>query len=208
MKYPSIFVIFLFSLQSFAQIHVKSTEKPITNDQEDKFGISGVFRLYPIVPVHFGNNVFAKAHKTNIGIGGNLAVLRYGDFRTGFSYELNYYEVSDVSKVGNFRTSNNQNFTGFVSYDYKINNKIILVPNVGYGTSYVKQKTSSKRFGNYSGTHFKLGLYTDYEVAKSLAAFIGLHYMYTKYSIDTNPQFENYLENIPQLQFTVGLKIY
>lgn len=208
MKKINTILLLLFCLQSIAQVAVKPSSKPVTNDADDKFGISGVFRLYPIFPIHFGNNVFAKAHETNTGIGGNLSFLKYDNLRTGIIYELNYYEVSDVSKVGNFRSSNQRNFTWFVSYDFKVDKKLLLIPNVGYGNSYVVQRTNSKRFGNYSGTHFRLGLYADYEVAKSLAAFIGLHFISTKYNIKTNPDFEDYLEKIPQMQFTAGLKIF
>ena len=195
-------------MQNFAQESTITTLNGPSTKTKNEFGIDGVWRLYPTFSKHFGNNAFAKAHDDGGGLGTSLALLKYGNFRAGLAYELTTYSVSDISKVGNFTNSNSQIFTWFISYDYRLNKTFILVPDIGYGSSYVNQKSQSQRFGYYTGNHFRLGVYTDAELSSSVAIFAGIHYISTKYNIKTNAEFQDYFQKSQQIQLSFGLKIF
>jgi hypothetical protein len=209
MKKIITYLFLFFFLQNFAQESAITTSNKTSSKTKNEFGIDGVWRLYPTSAKHFGNNAFAKAHEDgSSGLGTSFALLKYGNFRAGLAYELTKYSVSDVSKVGNFANSNNQTFTWFISYDYRLNKTFVLVPNIGYGSSYVNQRSKSKRFGHYSGNHFRLGVQTDAELGTSVAVFVGIHYISTKYSIKTNAEFQDYFQKSQQIQLSFGLKIF
>lgn len=208
MKKIFILIILFCILPVLSQNTPQKEQTDNATKQSDEFKISIVYRLYPISSLHFGNNVFAEAHENGGGFGTSLGLFQYGNIRAGFGYEYTSYSVSDVSKVGNFNFSNLQSFNYFISYDLKLTNHLMLVPNIGYGNDFVNQKTRSQSFGNYSGNHLKLGLHTDWELSSSIAAFVGVHYVYTKYDLKTNAAFEDFLQKSHQIQLTIGIKIF
>lgn len=208
MKKTALLFILFYAVHTFGQNIPSKEQSPATENQSEPFKVAVVWRLYPIASLHFGDNVFAKAHDNGGGFGTSLGLLKYNSIRAGIGYEFTSYSVSDVSQVGNFNNSNVQSFNYFVSYDFPLTEKLLFAPNIGYGNDFVNQKTATKRFGHYSGHHFKIGVLTDWELSNSIACFVGIHYINSKYDIKTNAMFENYVQQSHQLQLSLGLKIY
>lgn len=181
-------------------------EASTNKNDELKFDVA--WRIYYAIPNQIGNHVYADAYDSKFSIGTSLALLEYSNFRLLGGYELEQYDVTDVSKAGNFDFISKHSFFGAVSYDFKLGSKINLAPQIGYGSSDIHHKMRSERVANQYGSHFRVGAYGDYSLGGSCDLFIGIHYIKSKFNIETNNEFKNYITKSTQLQLTLGLKVY
>lgn len=204
----------LFALQNFAQeIQTDKQTDTITaekiqpkKDRQLLFNI--VSRVYFVLPNQYGDHMLADAHTTNGGIGTSLSLLEYKKIRLTGGFEKVFYSVNDVSKAGNFKTTNSTTIHGALSYDFKLNNYFMISPSLGFGYNHIRQRWRSERSANQDGEHFRIGLITDYAMNNHFAFFLGIHYIDSQYDITTNQDYEDYFGKSKQVQFTLGIKIH
>ncbi len=208
-----IYCIVLFlSIQSFAQEtstqNIKTTSSTSTDASKGQLNFDVVRRVYYGIPVQTGNHVWKDAYDAGFSIGTSLGILEFANFRLSGGLEYEKYNVTDVSKAGNFKLIIKENLFLSISHDLKLNEKFMLVPNIGYGSNYVKHKTPSIRFANQVGNHFRIGAYFDFSLGGSVGVFGGIHYIRNKFDISTNSEYSDYFTKSSQFQFTLGLKVH
>ncbi|MDR6968220.1 hypothetical protein J2X31_002237 [Flavobacterium arsenatis] len=214
MKQIFTLLMLSFVLQNFAQ--ETETETQTDTIRSEKFQpkkgrqllFNVVSRVYYILPNQYGDHMLADAHSTDGGIGTSLSLLEYKKIRFTGGFEKAFYSVDDISKAGNFKTTNSTSIHGALSYDFKLNNHFMIAPSLGYGYNYIRQRWRSERNANQYGEHFRIGLITDYAMNKHFAFFIGIHYINSQYKIMTNQAYEDYFGKSKQVQFTLGIKIH
>jgi hypothetical protein len=164
------------------------------------------FRIKTFLPIHFGDNFLAKSNKSALNIGLNLDLLEYNNFIFGAGLDYTYYTITDITRAGDLKTTKLKNFYGNVSYKQKVTDKIDFMPNIGAGYSLITY--SEFRFGGQDGESYRIGVNADYKLNAFLCASIGATYVYTKYTINTSPEFVSFYDNSKILQLSLGLKFY
>lgn len=207
------FLLLSTSIHNFAQetsvIQSNATMLEVKEENKNselQFNVS--WRLYYALPNQIGNHVYADAYDSKFSMGTSLGLIEYSNFRLSGGFELEQYNVTDVSKAGNFDFISKYSFFGTVSYDFELNDKIILAPQIGYGSSDIHHKMRAERVANQIGTHLRLGVYADYSLGENVAIFAGIHYIRSDFDISTNSEFKNYITKSTQLQLTLGLKVH
>lgn len=165
-------------------------------------------RLNLIIPSTFGDNFLAKANENKLGIGTNFSFLRIHDFKLGVGYDFIPYKTTDISRVGNIKSSEFHMLYGDVSYEIKIIDKLNLEPYFGYGGAKLKFKSDGRNFGNQTGNNIRIGLNTDYQLAKRFSVYIGFCYLKSNMDINTAPEFVSFYDDTKLFQFTFGIKIH
>ncbi|WP_310556600.1 hypothetical protein [Flavobacterium sp.] len=164
------------------------------------------FRMKIFHPIHFGSNFLAESNKSNFSFGLNLDVLEYRNFIFGGGIDYSHYNVTDVTRAGDVKTTKLKNFYINLSYKQPLTDKIDFMPNIGVGYSVITY--SEYRFGNQNGNNFRIGFNVDYKLNETLCLFAGTTFIYNKYTINTSPEFVSFYDNSKILQLIIGLKIY
>lgn len=202
-----------FSLQNFAQENttIKTDSLLSSKNNENKLRVphfDAVWRIYYASPNQFGNTVWNDAYNSGFSMGTSLAILEFRKLRLSGAYEIERHAVENVSLAGNFERITQHNFHGSISYDFRISNRIMIVPNIGIGTKGTYHRMKSERIAYQSGNTVRIGAFFDYSLGKSVSAFLGIHYIGTKFDVKINNEYQDYFEKSRQLQLTVGLKVY
>ncbi|MEL1241907.1 outer membrane beta-barrel protein [Flavobacterium flavipallidum] len=165
------------------------------------------FRLYGIIPNSFGDNYLSKANKPKIGIGMNFDCIELKHFQVGIGYEHINYTVTDITKAGNINNSVYTSLYGKMGYEIKLSNNFNLKPYLGIGSAKLKFKSEDRNFGHQDGTNYRIGFNTNYKLTQLISAFAGVSYIYSKYKINTSPEFVSFYDNSKTIQLNIGVKI-
>lgn len=197
-----------FALQNFAQ-EISTLKIDESNNSNSRgLHLDVVWRIYYASPNQFGDHVWNDAYSSGFSMGTSLGLLEFQNFRLTGGYEIEKYGVKDVSKAGNFEKVTKHNFYGTVSYDCKLNDQLMIVPNIGFGFKAITHRMKSERVAHQAGDIIRIGAFCDYSLGKSASVFLGVHYISTKFDLNINNQYEDYFEKSTQLQLTLGLKVY
>lgn len=212
MKKIATVLALCFALQNFAQeiVTVKTDSLSPKNNEDGAKGLhlDVVWRIYYASPNQFGDHVWNDAYRSGFSMGTSLGLLKFQNFRITGGFEIEQYGVRDVSKVGNFERVSKHSFFGTVSYDYKLSDRFMVVPNIGLGSKDISHKMKSVRVAHQTGNHIRMGIFCDYSLGKNADVFVGVHYINSKFDININKDYKDYYEKSTQLQLTLGLKVY
>lgn len=210
-KIAAIFTLF-FALQNSAQerttIKADSLSSKNNENEIKSVHFDVIWRIYYASPNQFGNHVWNDAYSSGFSMGTSLALLKFQNFRITGGFEIEQYGVKDVSKAGNFERASKHSFYGTFSYDYKLSDHFMIVPNIGLGSKDISHKMKSIRVAHQTGNHIRMGVFCDYSLGKNAAVFLGIHYIDSKFDIKINKEYEDYFEKSTQLQLTLGLKVH
>ena len=214
MKNYTILFLCFFVIQSFAQETKKETKEQTKQEVKRESWQSGNYvkfdaqlRIYLLQPIQFGNNALSKAHDSKPGVGINMSFLNIQNFKIGAGYNFESYKITDKEIMGNFNYSNYSSVFANVNYETKITENISFHPNVGIGHVFLKQKSPSVHFKPQEGVEYRIGFVTDYKFNNTVSLFFGANYIYSKYKINTAPEYEKFFGNSQKLQLSIGLQI-
>lgn len=199
-KYLYCIGILISSFISFAQESNIATEK---QNRE-------IFKMYSVFPNGIGNNVIAKSHKPNVGIGLRFNVYQANDFFFGIGSDFLTYDVSNIAMVGNASRTNTGYFFLDTAYKIRLYDWLSVNPEFAFGYNYYILKSVNGKDGNMGkqdGPGLQLGSTVDFKIYKRLRLFTGVQYRYTFLSTITDPEFKSYYNNIQQLNIVLGIKI-
>lgn len=196
MKYSILIILFCLNI-SYGQ--EKKPKSPSIFTEE--------FSLYIIAPNNFGDNYLAKANKPRIGIGANLYLFKFKNFKLGMGYDYIGYSITDVSLAGNIGSSRNNSAYGLLGYEIKLSNKLYLQPYLGFGSVKLNFKSGDRSFGHQNGNDFRIGCNVEYKLDKIVSAFAGFGFVSTNYDINTAPEFVSFYDNSKMLQINIGIKL-
>ena len=196
-KYCSILLLIFWS---FSIAQTSTTQK----SKELEFKVN--WRIHAIYPIHFGENALAKAHKPRLGFSSHLNLLDFQNFKAGFGLDFLTYDITKPELIANNSTSKYTSAYILISYEYKLNNKILITPTVGYGSARLDIGSRDSRFGGQSGDEYRFGGIADYKIGNSTFAFIGMNYIINKFEIDTAPEYKSFFSNANQLQLSLGFR--
>lgn len=203
-KFTLVFLLF-FSLSFFAQEVETEEKKSWQSENFVKFDAQLRFQI--LYPIQFGDYALSKAFHSNPGIGINMSFFNVKNFKIGAGYNIEFYKVTDKQTMGNFNTSNYSSVFATVNYELKMAEKVSIYPNLGVGYAMLKQKSNGSNFGKQDGTEYRAGFITDYKFNKTLSLFFGANYIYSKFKINTAPEYEKFFGNSQKIQLSIGLQI-
>lgn len=202
MKNSLLAFLLFFSVQSFSQEVEKASWQ-----SENFVKFDAQLRFQVLYPIQFGNYALSKAYDSNPGVGVNMSFLNIKNFKIGAGYNIEFYKVTDKQLMGNFNIANYSSVFGTVNYELKIAEKVSFYPNIGVGYAMLKQKAGSSNFGHQDGIEYRAGFITDYKFNKTVSLFFGANYIYSKYQINTAPEYEKFFGNSQKIQLSIGLQI-
>jgi hypothetical protein len=191
----------LLMLLAFAVSSAQEAEKKKLFVYEEQWNI------YGITSAKFGDNQLADAYGSNIGAGSSLSFFTIAGFRPSVNYEWSVHKITDAGRTGNVGPkSTYTSFFGNISYALKAANKVYVAPEVGIGNAQLRLKPGSYQYGKQTGTQYRIGLTSSYQLSREIALYAGVHYIYTSLKVRTHPDFENYYNQAQQVQFALGLQ--
>lgn len=157
-------------------------------------------------PIQFGNNSLAKSHKSSIGLSLDMSILKYHNFKFNYGFAINQYKVTNHQKVGEYRFTDYIAFYPTLSYEYSVK-KIIVSPTFSVGYVVLRnQKDAGDFYGIQKGIDYRIGANTEYKIKKTFAVFFGIHYIYSKFNINTSSEYIDYYGSTQQIQTSMGIK--
>lgn len=184
---------------SFAQNIDKPKIRP-----ELEFKVNARFQL--LYPIQFGNTALAKAHSPFIGFSSQLNLLDFMGFKAGFGVDLVTYKITDRQMIANLNASKYTSAYLLLSYEYKLSQKFLITPNIGYGSASLDLGSRDSRFGGQSGNEFRIGGILDYKIGKSTYVFGGINYISNTLDVETAPEYKSYFSKAKQIQLSLGIR--
>ncbi|WP_293893204.1 outer membrane beta-barrel protein [Flavobacterium sp.] len=198
MKNNICLLLLIYSGIAFAQDETK-TPKP----QLD-FKVNARFHM--LYPIQFGNTALAKAHKPKLGFSAQMNLLDYRNFKAGFGFDFVTYEITNKQVIANLSTSKYTSAYVLISYEYKINNKLLVTPNIGYGSATLDLGSRNSRFGNQNGNEIRIGGILDYKIGRTIYVFSGINYITNTFNVETAPEYKSFFSKANQLQLSIGIR--
>ena len=192
----SIVILLLFSTLSWSQ---KETNTTIEFTPEASFAFSSHFSL--------GDNYLSKGHNDGIGAYFKFNFITYKKFKLGFQFEKTTQKVTDKAIGGNIDKTNSNSIGGVISYQLYTNNKIAFEPQFKIASLQLRQKDGSKFYGSQNGTQIGISSDIIYKLNKTLSIFTNVGYNYSFLKVETNPAYEDYLNNSQSINVSIGLII-
>jgi hypothetical protein len=190
-----LFILFIWNT-TFCQ---ESKSKP-------ELEIEANFRLQTFLPVHFGNNALAKAHKPRPAFSMQLNLLEYNNFKAGLGLDFVTYDITNNELIANLSTSKYTSAYVLIGYEYKINKKLLLTPTFGYGSASLDLGSRNSRFGKQGGNEYRIGSILDYRIGKAIYVFGAIHYVANTFEVETTAEYQSYFSKANQLQLTLGIR--
>ena len=195
----------MFTTKKLAVVLLVLVAQVIFGQEKDSLKYDSTFRIQAFQPIHFGNNSLSKAHDSDFGFGVSAKIFKYNNFRFYVGGEIANYNVTDSIMLGKVERSRYTSVYTSVSYAVPINKSFTFVPDVGIGYVKLSQRTNGTKFGFQEGTEYRLGGMIDYGIDRTIAVYIGIHYIYTNLRINTSPEYEKFFGRSNQLQLAIGL---
>jgi len=196
------FLLF-FCVSNFAQEIAENVSEP--SEKAIKFDAQVRFQV--LYPIQFGDHVLSEAYDSKPGLGFSMSFLNIKNFKFGAGYNIEFYKVTDKQLTGEFGTSHNSSVFGTVNYEVRVTEKFSVHPNVGMGYAVLRNKDKGSNFGKQDGTEYRAGLITDFKFNKTISLIFGASYIYTKYEINTAPEFEKFFGDSRKIQLSIGLQL-
>jgi hypothetical protein len=198
MKYYICLLLVLCSGIAFAQNETTAPKPQL------EFKINARFQI--IYPIQFGNTALAKAHNPRVGFSSQVNFLNYNNFKAGFGFDLVTYDIADQQLIANLSTSKYTSYYVLLGYEYKLNPKIQITPNIGYGSASLDLGSRNSRFGKQNGNEFRIGGILDYEIGRGTAVFCGVNYITNTFDVETAPEYKSFFSKANQLQLSLGIR--
>lgn len=198
MRHFTSLLLLLYSGFIFAQNDTK-TAKP-----ELEFKVNTRFQL--LQPIQFGNTALAKAHKPKIGVSAQMNLLDYQNFKAGFGFDFVTYAITDKQIIANLSESKYTSAYILISYEYKLNEKICITPNIGYGSASLELGSRGSRFGKQNGNEIRIGGILDYKIGRTAYVFGGINYVTNTFDVETAPEYKSFFSKANQIQLSLGIR--
>ena len=175
--------------------------------EKPQFEWDAIIRLTFVKPIAFGNNALSEAHREKSGFDINWSLFKYNKFRLGIGYDFEQFAVTDRTVIGNIERSNYTSLYGYFSYDWQVEKKVILYPNMGYGKVKLQQwGNGSVSYGHQDGSEIRLGIIGTYALTPGTSVVLSAHYLHAFLDVNTSPEFESYFGTANQIQIGIGFQ--
>ncbi len=184
---------------AFAQNETKAPKPQLD------FKVNARFQL--LQPIQFGNTALAKAHKPRLGFSTQINLLDYRNFKAGVGVDFVTYDITNKLIIANLSTSKYTSAYVLISYEYKVNNKLLVTPNIGYGSATLDLGSRNSRFGNQNGNEFRIGGILDYKIGRTIYVFGGINYITNTFDVETAPEYKSFFSKANQIQLSLGIRL-
>lgn len=165
------------------------------------------FRMNIAQNINYGTNFLADANNPALGYGFDFGFLHYSNFNAYFGYEHSYYRTTKIEKTGNINSTRLNSLTFKVLYETPVCKDFSAQPFIGVGAPTLHFKSDDQSFGRQNGTDFTIGSYLNYNLSKSFAIYLGAEMNYSKYKIETVPEYESYYKNANAIKISCGIRL-
>lgn len=191
-------LLLISSSIAFAQNETKAPRPEL------EFKVNARFQL--LQPIQFGNTALAKAHKPGVGLSSQMNLLDFQHFKAGFGFDFVSYKITDKQMIANLSNSKYTSAYFLLSYEHKVNEKILITPNFGYGSASLELGSRGSRFGKQNGNEIRIGGILDYKIGKSTYAFFGVNYITNTLDVETTPEYKSFFSKANQIQLSLGIR--
>jgi hypothetical protein len=178
----------------------------LAQNDNDELRVNTTIRFQTFFPIQFGNTALAKAHKPKPGFSAQMNMLDFKNFKFGWGFDLSTYDITDKEMIANLSTSKYTSIYMLLSYEYKVNNKFQITPNIGYGSASLALGSRASRFGKQTGNEFRIGSNIDYRISNAIFVIGGLNYVHNVFDIHTSPEYESFFSKANQIQINFGIR--
>jgi hypothetical protein len=200
MKNYICLLIVLCSGIAFAQ--KEETKTPT----QSEFGFKVNTRFQFLYPIQFGNTALAKAHQPNLGFSVQMNLLDFQHFKAGFGFDFVTYKITDKQTIANLSNSKYTSAYFLLGYEYKLSEKILITPNIGFGSASLELGSRNSRFGKQNGNEIRVGGSLDYKIGKSTYVFGGVNYITNTLDVETAPEYKSFFSKANQIQLSFGIR--
>ncbi|RTL10100.1 MAG: hypothetical protein EKK56_10685 [Flavobacteriaceae bacterium] len=150
------------------------------------------FRYGFQLPIHTGDNYFAKDLSSGFGFHSALSLVKIYNFRLSLGYEFQKLKVENSNTIGNFDFINSNTYQYILEYEIPINSKFELNPTISYGQCQFnyKENTGGSILAKQNLEEIRFGSYINYSLNKTFAGYAGFHFSHF-YNSDLNAASEN-----------------
>lgn len=196
--------LLFFALLATAGVFAQEKDSLQTNKG---FKVHVRTRLHLSYPIAFGDNAYAKGHDAVIGFGVNASFIQLNSLRFGLGYEYALFEVKDEAMIGTFENSKFHMAYVFGEYDKRLSQNITITPGIGFGYASNKNGSVTENYGHQNGYAIRAGVNTALQFSKHGYFYLGVHYIYGNFTMDTNDAFKDYYSKTNQVQLSLGFQI-
>ncbi|RZJ65493.1 MAG: hypothetical protein EOO50_13600 [Flavobacterium sp.] len=193
-------------LALFATASLAAQEKDSLETNKG-FRVHVRMRFHVAYPIAFGDNFYGEGHDPIIGFGLNGSLLQVSNLRFGLGFEYAVFDVKDQAMIGTFENSTFKMYYVFGEYDKRISQKVTLTPGIGVGYASNRHGSWTEDYGRQNGYAVRAGLNTSLQVSKHGYFYLGVHYIYGNFTVDTEDAFEDYYSKTNQIQLSLGFQI-
>lgn len=155
---------------------------------------------------NFGTHFLGDATKAQFpGFGLQFDFLKWQNLKFGLGVEFMPYDVVDITMAGNITKTNTRAYFSKFLYELKFGKSLIITPNIGIGSSRVRQKNNTTNLDGFNGIKYYVGTNITYQISEVIGVFTGVNYAFAKYQVNTAAAFESYFRNSSQMQILLGI---
>ncbi|WP_435135456.1 hypothetical protein [Formosa sp. A9] len=189
-------IVFIWPFVAFAQ----------KQSAENTVRFSANFSTYLKYDNNLGTHFLGDATEAKFpGFGFQFDFLKYQNLKFGLGVEFMPYDVVDITMAGNIDKTDTRAYFGKFLYEIKLGESWRIAPNLGIGSSIVRQKTSTTNLDSFKGIKYYAGTNITYKLTEVIGLFLGVNYAFAKYNVNTAEAFESYFRNSTQMQILFGL---
>ncbi|WP_288984654.1 hypothetical protein [uncultured Flavobacterium sp.] len=168
------------------------------------------FRYGFQLPIHTGDNYFAKDLSPGFGFHSTLSLVKIYNFRLSLGYEFQKLIINNSSAIGNFDFINSNIFQYILEYEFPISAKFELNPTIGYGQfNYnYKENTGGSILARQYLEEIRIGSYINYSLNKTFAGYAGFHFSHFYNSeLEATSENKNYFGKGNKFIISIGILI-
>lgn len=162
------------------------------------------YNLFLTQSILTGNSMTSESHKNYaLGFELKIGIVEYKKIGLAAFYNYSKHNIDNIQMIGDFDNTTYTNLGFVFRYNYDINDKNKLKPEIGL-SGVNASDNGDNRTADYSGLGYLFGTDYIYKLSRRTGIVVGLHYQHTTFNIDTTRDYKKYFRNSNQILFKVG----
>lgn len=198
--------IVLFLVMVLPCFLLAQNEENSDSENTKSFSFKPQFYLYANHHINHGDNFLSDGHDASfVGIGLQLNLLKYQNFKFGIGWEYHNYNVINPATIGNIGYTFYTSVYGKIQYQWDVSKYWSIEPFIGSGATKIRQKYDDSDNDSFYGMNLYAGFNLTFKISPNISLFTGFNYNNIRFNVNTNKDWEDYFNKINQTQIQLGL---